>query len=210
MTATVPADTSAHAARRAVFTMVQDLQVLNDTLARSPIAGRYWLFGGLVLGWARERAVLGHDAVDADFAFFAEDEPLLQASFEHLYAAGFSPLYRFPGAGRPTTEYSFRKDHRKFEFFRINVVGDRFHFHNYGVGPTGPVTNVCALPAQPLEEIRFLERTWLKVRDHDAELTANYGDWRTPDPDWNYLESPSIVETTRWENPRALHWNGEL
>ena len=45
--------------------MIADLQRLNDVLATTPIANRYWLFGGLLLGYAREGSVLGHDAVDA-------------------------------------------------------------------------------------------------------------------------------------------------
>ena len=44
------------------------------------------------------------------------------------------------------------------------------------VTPRGPVMNVCEIPAQPLEEIRFLERTWLKVRDHEAEHNYFYLD----------------------------------
>ena len=55
--------------------------------------------------------------------------------------------------------------------------------------------------------MRFLDRTWLKVSDHDAELTANYGDWRTPKSDWNYLDSPSIVTTESWD-PSSFAWQG--
>jgi hypothetical protein len=197
---------TAVAAPPAVGGMVRDLQLLNDVLAGSPLAGRYWLFGGLVLGWARERAVMGHDAVDADFAFLGSDEPLLEATFAHLVDAGFEPLYRFPGAGLPATEYSFKRGNRKFEFFRLDLHGDRLRFHNYALhGSGGPVMNVCELPASPLEEVRFLERTWLKARDHEAELTGNYADWRTPNPDWDYLDSPCIVETRPWD-PRSFRW----
>jgi len=67
--------------------------------------------------------------------------------------------------------------------------------------------NVCELPAQAREEVRFLDRTWLTVVDHDAELTANYGDWRTPSPDWDYLDSPSIVATEPWD-PSSFAWQG--
>jgi hypothetical protein len=192
----------------AVAGMAADLRLLNDVLAGTPIAGRYWLFGGLVLAYAREGALMSHDVHDADFAVLAEDMPRLEASFGALRAAGFAPLHRFPGAGAPATEFSFVRDGRKFEFFRIDPAGDRFRFHNYAQhGDRGPVMNVCELPAQPREEIRFLDRTWLKVVDHDAELTANYGDWRTPNPDWDYLDSPSIVATEPWD-PSSFAWQG--
>ncbi len=46
---------------------VADLQLLNDTLAAHGLAQSYWLWGGVLLGWAREGAPLAHDR-DADFA----------------------------------------------------------------------------------------------------------------------------------------------
>jgi hypothetical protein len=188
--------------------MIADLQHLNDVLAGTPIANRYWLFGGLLLGYAREGSVLAHDAVDADFAVLADDVPLLQASFPALFDAGFGPLYCFPGAGRTPTEWSFTRGGRKFEFFVLDHVDGWFEYYNYALhGGRGPVFNRCRLPAQPLEEVTFLGRRWLKVRDHDAELTGNYGTWRVPDPDWDYLEGPSIVETGPWD-PRSFGWAG--
>ena len=192
----------------AVEAMAADLRLLNDVLATTPLAGRYWLFGGLVLAWAREGALMPHDVLDADFAVLAEDMPRLEAAFGALRAAGFAPLYRFPRTDGPATEYSFSRGGRKFEFFRIDVAQDRFRFHNYAQhGDRGPVMNVCELPAQPREEVEFLDRTWLKVRDHDAELTANYGDWRTPNPAWDYLDSPSIVATEPWD-ASSFAWQG--
>jgi hypothetical protein len=186
--------------------MIADLQLLNDVLATTPIGNRYWLFGGLLLGLAREGSVLGHDAVDADFAVLADDVGRLQASFDALFDAGFGPLYCFPGDGRPATEWSFTRGGRKFEFFVLDQVGDQFEYFNYALhGDRGPVFNRCQLPAQPLEEVAFLGRRWLKVRDHDLELTGNYGDWRTPDPAWDYLEGPSIVETGPWA-VRSFGW----
>ena len=192
----------------AVEAMAADLRLLNDVLATTPLSGRYWLFGGLVLAWAREGALMPHDVLDADFAVLAEDMPLLESVFPALIAAGFAPLHRFPGSTGPATEYSFSRGPRKFEFFRIDPAGDRFRFHNYAQhGARGPVMNVCELPAQPREQIVFLDRTWLKVVDHDAELTANYGNWRTPNPDWDYLDSPSIVATEPWD-PSSFSWRG--
>ena len=124
--------------------MAADLQVLNDALARTPLADRYWLFGGLVLGWARERGLMGHDAKDADFGVLAEDLDRLEASFDALFAAGFAPLYRFPGGDAPPTEWSFAKDGRKFECFRVDLRDDAFRFYNYAMhGDRGPVLNVC-------------------------------------------------------------------
>ncbi len=186
-----------HARRR----MVASLRLLNDVLAHGPLAGRHWAFGGFLLGWAREGELMLHDTGDADFCFLAEDLERLEACVPQLAAAGFELVHRFPSADAPEpTEYSFRRDGDKFDFFRLWVEGEQFRYANYGHAPTGPVKNHCAIPAQPLEEFRFLGRAWLKVRDHDAELTALYGDWHTPCTDWDYLDGPAIVATEPWDD----------
>lgn len=183
--------------------MVAALQLLNDTLAGTPLAGRYWMFGGLVLGWARERGLLAHDCKDADFAYLGDDDAAMTASVGALRAAGFEPLYRFPAATGPATEYCFEREGLRFDFFRMELHGDELRYWSYGyAGPdwTEPTGNECVLPAQPLEEIRHLGRTWRKTRDHDAELTANYGDWRTPEPGWDYMRGPAIVRRFPWDD----------
>jgi hypothetical protein len=80
---------------------------------------------------------------------------------------------------------------------------------NYGTNtdpssPYGYVQNVCEIPALPLEEFHFLGRYWLKPADHEAELTAIYGDWRTPDPDYDYMRGPAIIERRPWDPSRYL------
>lgn len=179
--------------------MVEQLQLLNDVLAGSPLAGRYWMFSGMLLGWAREGDLLRHDVVDVDFAYLADDERRLLDTIPLLRAAGFEPLYRFPGGDAPATEYSLLRGGAKFEFFRHEVVGDRFRYYSYGQTAHGPTANELLLPAQPREPVEFLGRTWLKVRDHEAELEALYGDWRTPDPDYDYMVSPAIVRRFPWD-----------
>jgi hypothetical protein len=179
--------------------LTASLQLLNDVLACSPIAGRYWVNGGLLLGWAREGAILGHDCDDVDFYYREDDTERLLASFTLLEGAGFRLSLRFPGAYGEPTEWSFRRDGAKFEFFRGQLVGDQLSYWNYGFGPNGPVANEARVPAQPLEQFYFLGRSWLKARDHEAELTAMYGDWRTPDPDYDYLRSPAIIATKPWD-----------
>jgi hypothetical protein len=186
--------------------MIENLRLLNDTLARSPLAGRWWMFAGGLLGWAREGNVLLHDSVDVDFLVLDEDIPRLHASIDLLRRAGFQPLFRFPGVGRPTTIFSFLRDGAKFEFMRAERRGEVFSFWSYGPGRGGGIANRHELPAQPLVEFRYLDRTWLKTRDHDLELTASYGDWRTPDPAFTYMDSPAIVERVPWDDTSFDAW----
>lgn len=181
---------------------IANLQLLHDVVARTPMNGRLWVFGGLLLGWAREGDLLGHDCDDVDFAYLAEDAAVFEGIFGTLEDAGFKLSLRYPGATGEATEYAFRRDGIKFDFFCLTATDDaRFHYRSYGGLPDGRlVANLIEIPGQPLEEFRFLGRTWLKVRDHDAELTALYGDWRTPRPDWDYMAGPSIVDRIPWDS----------
>jgi hypothetical protein len=190
--------------------LVANLQLLNDTLATTPIAGRTWIFGGLHLGIVREGGIMLHDTKDVDFAFLGEDVERLEASFPALIEAGFAPHFRFPGLTDDATEFSFIKDDAKFEFFRLDRVGDEMIFHHYGKLPERSIRNRCAIPAQPLAEVRLADRTWLAARDGDAELTALFNDWRTPNPDWNYLEGPSVRETSVWDDSTFHLWGAHF
>jgi len=180
--------------------LAANLRLLNDVLAHEPIAGRYWLQAGLLLGWARERQILGSDPDDVDFFYSAWDTDRLLASVDALESAGFKLVRRFPGATGDATQISFERDGAVFEFFRADLVDDRIRYWSYGYGPNGPIVNRAEICAQPLEEFWFLDRTWLKPRDHDAELTEMYADWRTPRPDWSYMDNPSIVERSAWDD----------
>jgi hypothetical protein len=186
--------------------MERNLRLLHDVLARTPMAGRYWLFGGLLLSAVREGEIMLHDTKDADFGQRGADVPTLVSAFPALVEAGFAPYYRFPGAFGPAHEYSFKKDDAKFEFFVTEVEAGRLTWRNCGHRAGVPILNRCAIPAQPLDEIRFVGRTWLKAADVDVELTALYGDWRTPAPGFAYMEAPTIVSRHPWQETTFMRW----
>src|SRR5689334_2771579 len=60
---------SASAARRRTRNFEDDLRLLNDVLAATEFGPRYWVWGGMLLGWAREGRLIAHDIGDADFAY---------------------------------------------------------------------------------------------------------------------------------------------
>jgi hypothetical protein len=177
----------------------RDLRLLNDVLSEGPLAGRYWLWGGLLLGWAREGRLLPHDIGDADFAVSAEDEERLDVAETQLLAAGFRRGFRFHSNAGTCTERVYVRHGFKFEFFRMTPVDDRTHeFHVYGLTGRGPVEAVGHLPRQPLATMDFLGRPWMKPLDHDLALRTSYGDWRTPDPSWDWFDDPSLVSAHSW------------
>ena len=83
--------------------LVEGLRLLHDVLAPTPFADRFWMWGGLLLGWARDGAPIPGDA-DADFAYAAADDDLLVATMPLLRAHGFREWFTFrTGTGPATT-----------------------------------------------------------------------------------------------------------
>lgn len=180
---------------------VTDLQLLNDTLARHAMSGRYWMWAGVLLGWAREGAPLAHDR-DADFALLPEDFTRLVELAPDLRAAGFTPFHQFRNNAGTLTEVTFRRHGARFEFFLFRPDDGELTFFLYG----WPPRHLLEIEARVMDQERvpfdFLDREWLRARDVESELTALYGDWRRPEPQWSYLNDVRATVTRRpWTNP---------
>jgi hypothetical protein len=177
----------------------RDLRRLNDVLSDTPLAGRYWVWGGLLLGWARDGRLL--DDWDADFAVRSEDERAFHEAVPALEQAGYRRLFRFRNNEGEVTEYCFLRHGIKFDFFLLfpGSKATERRYYEYGEVPGGWEELEGVLPVQPLEWFRFLDRQWLKPADHEQILTAHYGDWRTPDPDWSFLNDAAIVDRRPWQ-----------
>jgi cytidyltransferase-like protein len=169
---------------------IRDLRRLHDVLAGTELAERYFVFGGLLIGWAREGRVLRHDARDADFAFDREDTAAFVAASRELTRAGFTLTEEFRNNDGEVAEYRFVRHGARFEFFVLWRGDDALRHFMYDA----ETEMVCEFPEQDLVPFEFLGRTWLKQADHDALLGRAYGDWRTPDPDWDYTNDGTIVE----------------
>jgi hypothetical protein len=187
---------SVHARR-----FVEDLQLLNDVLATTTLRDRYWMWGGLLLGWAREGTILSHDIGDADFCYFEESEKQFEDVQQALIDAGFSRwfCYRRSEDGR-VAERVFVRRGSKFEFFRLYHVADgHSEYHLFGNEGTAPTEYIGRFPRPELEKFAFLDREWLKPVDHDDFLTRQYGDWRVPRTDWNFADDEqSLVRRRPW------------
>jgi hypothetical protein len=195
---------SVRAARRAAF--ARRLRRLHDVLAPTTFAHRYWVWSGLLLGWAREGRPLDHDLWDVDFAFLAEDLDHFLAAEPALAAGGFTPRARFCADDGTPWEYRLQRGPTQFEFWVMEPDPARvtMRYRSFVYAPTNDPLEmlVCELPYQAREQFPFLGRTWRKVADHEAELTAIYGDWRTPDPSWTFLDSADVVDRQPWSRGR--------
>lgn len=163
---------------------------LHDVLSTTPIGDRCWMSFGALLGWAREGRILAHDTADIDLAYLAGDTERLVASVGALERAGFAVrrvLRRHDGR---ITGVVFERSGIHFDFLAAFPEGDDWQIYSYLEG----VQIVEEVPAQELERFELCGRAWLKVKDHERELTRLYGEWRVPRPDWDTArDSPAVV-----------------
>jgi hypothetical protein len=178
-----------------------ELRRLNDTLAQTPLAKRYWVRGGMLLGWAREGRILANDTADADFGFFSDDIGIMISAVPALEGAGFRLYAALRNNHGRLTAFVFHRSGIQFDFLAIERIDGKFCLYAY----YDDVQVYEETPAQQLVPFEFAGRTWLRVEDVDLELSALYGDWRRPRPDWDYLrDSPALVAVAprRYGDPR--------
>jgi hypothetical protein len=180
---------------------VPALQDLHDVLASTEMNGRYWVWAGMLLGWAREGGLLAHDR-DADFALLPGDVPLLMRAVPALRQAGFEPMMQYRNNEGRVTELVFHRHDTKFEFFVFEPLDGMLRYFVYGWPPDNLVEVESRVPDQDLTQFEFLGRSWLRHVDFDLELSCMYGDWRTPRREWNYLKDDlAMVSIRAWVNP---------
>jgi hypothetical protein len=189
------------------------LRGVNDVLSTTPIDARYWMWGGTMLGYAREGAVLRHDLRDADFACLDEDWPRLLDSIPALVNHAFQPLERFRNNAGVITQLTFLRQGVNFDFFRLWKEREHFTYFEYfgwGRPDVSPIEMAGEVPLQDRVPFSFLSRSWLKVEDHERELEALYGDWRVPQTEWQGdRDRPAIVRRRPWIHPSPA-WDGDL
>jgi hypothetical protein len=183
-------------------TLERNLVLLHDALAKSRLAERYWVWGGVLLGWAREGRLLENET-DVDLAVSRSDLDHFRESVALLDEAGFKLNRAFINSRGDVTEYVFLRNYLKFEFFVIdddeNGVGYWLYYPPQKLEMRGTV------PAVTLAPMRLLDRTWLKPADHEAHLASVYGDWRTPRSDYWYVrDEKSITARRAWKG--SLLW----
>jgi hypothetical protein len=207
---------AARAIRRRLF--VENLRMLNDVLAASPLAGAYWISGGLLLGYARRADVLDEDLADADFGFLSEDRPRFFASVDAMCRAGFRPLWRWRAVDGRVREWVFDRPGARFEFIEHDLTPPWLrHKGFFSLPAQSPDLFECdlVLPWSPRVSVWFLDRWWRKPEDHERELTALYGRFDLPDEEFRSRswctgrDSPAIV--ARRPAPAALEaWDGSV
>jgi hypothetical protein len=184
-----------------------DLRDIHDVIERTELHGHYRVTGGLLLGWAREGAILPHDSLDADFAVNDQDIHRLVRAVPEIVKAGFSCDRCFINNNNEFTELTFMRHGASFDFFRMFPAGDRLRYYLYSAKRTGAIEARASVPEQATVPFSFLGRTWLKHENHELELRSIYGAWDVPDPSWSYLNAANIEARRSWQHS-DLDWRG--
>jgi phosphorylcholine metabolism protein LicD len=185
--------------RRIYYTpdnLVHSLLHFHDVMSQTPMAGKYWVCGGMLLGYAREGQLIKND-FDFDFHYWRDDTEALEETLEILLQSGFKKCFRWVNNEGHTTEYVLTYREIKFEFFEATRQDDRIRWYCYYHRPPRQFFNET--PAYELEPFKFYDRDWLKPDDHEQYLESVYGDWKTPCSDYTYyIDSKAIIQRDCW------------
>lgn len=150
-----------------------------------------FLVSGTLLGYARQKSFLSHDK-DIDVGIFEADNVFdvintLMLSGKFSVKNGYfniERMYQMPVVHLPTG-------------FAIDV----FIYHQDGDGLiTGVQSNFgytqnFRFSKFDLQEIEFIGTRFYAPSDIDKNLTENFGDWKTPDPNYiSHLQCPTTVD----------------
>lgn len=175
----------------------EGMQKLNDVLRETPFADRYWVNGGCLLGYMRNGDLLPHDD-DADFSFWREDRQLLLDALPRLLKNGFRKHRRWTNNELDDTEWTLKYRGVKLEFFEMHRADGKMRWYCYGGEPMQELLNEA--PMHGVQECRMLSRTWLIPDEPEEYLEALYGDWRTPNPNYDYFhDSKAIIQRRLWQ-----------
>lgn len=190
--------------RRSVAT--KGLRHLNDVLATTPLSTRYWMHGGVIIGWDRNGQLLPGDMDDFDFGYWLEDRAKFEDAMRALEAAGYEHVGTFRNTDGVVTIDRFQRGGVQYDFFAYWRDGSRMRTYSFQTvyEPESKtlryVENLHEWTQQDTVPFEFLERTWYKYADHKLYLEENYAEGLN-DPTWSYLQSPAIIERRPCSDP---------
>ncbi len=179
----------------------RDLRCFYQAVSSSELSGRWWIWGGTLLGLRRSGDILAWDR-DLDVAIRRKDLPALMRTIDSLTALGFKTRENFLDRGELVALHLVRHGF-DYDFSVLDDANDgKLRYRAFTVRDGGVVLIEGSVPAQSLASIRAWGCDWPCAADSDADLSALYGvGWRVPDPSWSALDSPSITKVTPCVRP---------
>lgn len=171
-----------------------------NSLKDTPMKDKFWLCGGALLGYAREGALLKHDN-DIDFHYWSSDALLIEDTLKSLKIYGFKYCYNLKNSSGNITQHTIKYKNVKIDFFEAIKKDTNIQWTCYTTKhwnrPARQFLN--QIPSVELTAVEFYGVSILKPLDHDAYLTALYGDWQKPMKDYTYyIDSKAIISKEPW------------
>ncbi len=176
------------------------LVYLHDVLAETSFGDKYWVIMGLLLGCMRDGEPIAWDR-DADFAFHKRDLPAFNNALTVLRSHGFNLRPMQINNDGSITKWAVKRQGMKYEFFLIDEHEGRYRwlYHTRKAG----LEIVNEIDVHGLDEFELYGRRWLKPTNTDEYLTALYGNWHKPDPDYVYWRDCNVsVDKQPWAGKR--------
>ena len=176
----------------------RDLRRFHDVLDSGPLAGRWQLWAGVVLGLERSGDILKWDR-DIDVLVSREHFDAFVSTIETLRCSGFLPFENFVGNdGRLIGVHLLRHGFIYDFFIAERVIGtsgtEMVEFKELVTKDGSVWEQTGRIPRQQLRPVPAWGRGWPCSSDIPLELEYLYGpSWREPDPDWNASKSPYVV-----------------
>ena len=155
---------------------------------------RYWLDFGTLLGIVREGRILPWDD-DMDISIFEEDRQKVHdivlpeikklnyriySRYHHIVDDDVLKEGDFRAFRVRDCRWKFFRGYVKIDIFVMYKKDDDYYWYE--------LDNKHKIPSSLIEEfdqIEFNSKLYTKPKDHDKFLTYHYGDWRTPNKEYN-------------------------
>ena len=191
--------------RNIVYTKsIQNLFLLQKILSNTQFSEKYWVIGGVLLGWVRELDILPGNEGDIDFALNSLDEKQFLEIITLLKAVGFQPYTKWKNNSGQITEYVLLKDGCKFEFFLMFEFEDKFRYFGYskmkkGKFQTSVFEAMSEIEKHKLSKMTIFNVPFLVPENPQEWLSERYGNWNEPIPEYRFIENElPIVYRAVW------------
>lgn len=169
-----------------IFQSIKDLMLFFNLFDAKIILYKmgldFWLENGTLLGYYREGKFIENDT-DIDLGLFDFKEGIV----EEFKKKGFE-LYKEYGDKKTGLQYSLIRNGYKLDLFFFKKKRDGYYQYVWGENKYS-----YKFPKFTLKKARFYGMEFNIPHDTEKHLEAQYGDWKEPKPEWDYINDPKNI-----------------